>query len=266
MAKMDNMTKDDLVQRLAAFETRLSPREVRIASAIRRDLLNAGRFTIGQIAGQAGVDKSAVSRFARKLDYEKYGDLRDAAWRAGKAQVYDDASLPSSSLADAFGASVNRSSEAFEDVDHAALEDGLKRSATLVAGASRVVLCGIGAGRLLTSACGVGLARLGKPKKTLEVLPKTGEGWHYSSDLPLLIYVPIPGKAEETWTPDLLKFSDAFGPSILWTTSTASLKGHDQDVVLRISGAADLATTATTMVTFSEIFTDVCRSYMLDDR
>lgn len=263
---------DGLLHRLAGLEERLTGREARIVTEVRRDPGEAGRSTSAQIAGRAGVDKSAVSRLAVKLGYSDFRAFREAAWQAGKAPRGDGAvSASNHSLVTAVAAELKAVLEAVERTDLAALEEGVRDAAPLMECAARIMVSGVGAGETMVRSVATALKGMGKPVKatgiSLASPDNPPEEWHKPGDLLIVICVPVPGTPEQALKIDLTKLPGALGPVIFLTAGRKTrFNTRPDDLMLRVTGAADLKTIATAMIVFGRVFADTCLGRISSDR
>ncbi|HLI59006.1 MAG TPA: MurR/RpiR family transcriptional regulator [Solirubrobacteraceae bacterium] len=80
----------DLELRLAEVGGRLSPNDKRIAALLRDHAQELAFHTAESLAQGAGVSAAAVVRFARRLGYSSFRDLRDRA----RAELWSDQQQP----------------------------------------------------------------------------------------------------------------------------------------------------------------------------
>jgi len=76
-----------LADRIATANERLTPAERRIASAVLADPTLLAFGTVSDLAEQVGTSRPSVVRFARKLGFEGYADLREHAREDVSAQL-----------------------------------------------------------------------------------------------------------------------------------------------------------------------------------
>jgi DNA-binding MurR/RpiR family transcriptional regulator len=262
-----NEAIDTLTARLNGFDGQLTAREEQIASVLCANLSSVARDSITTIAARAGVEKSAISRFSKKLGYARYTDLRDAAWQAAlESADQSDGHSGQTAFEAAFKAAQQTSADAFAQVNHEGQSATMKRAATLVASADRLAICGVGHGRLLARPFSLGLAGKGK---TLTVQDSNLKGvhaisakgiatWHKPGDLLVLLYIPTRASAGKNRVPDPVEIPDHVGPVLYLTTRNFAPEVRAQDVVLQILCSDKPATIATTIVTCSVAFAQVC--------
>lgn len=255
---------DDLLRRLAECEERLTGREVRIVSEVRRDPGEAGRSTAAQIADRAGVDKSAVSRLSIRLGYSGFKAFREAVWRARQA-ARDGGAVSASdhSLVTAVDAELKAVLQAVERTDLAALEESVRQATPLVESAARIVVAGIGAGELMARSVAMSLRGMGKPVKTTGISLTSSdnppEKWLLPGDLLIAICVPMPGTPRKNFGASLATLPEVLGPAMIWTAGKTRIDTRPGDLVLRVTGGTGLTTITTGMSVFGKVFADTCR-------
>ena len=67
----------DLLRRVQTAEASFSPNDAAIAAFVRRNPFVLALSTADQLARQTGVSKAAVVRFAARLGYPGFTELRD---------------------------------------------------------------------------------------------------------------------------------------------------------------------------------------------
>jgi DNA-binding MurR/RpiR family transcriptional regulator len=160
------MHASDLRQQIDALGPRLSDADRRLASVLLADPTQTSYLSANEAARRAGIHPTSAVRFARKLGYENYSDLRSQLRAQLMRQEAEPATRVRQRLSRAAGGAVLsslvqsevRSLQALPaQVPAAALEG----AARLLAKAPRILLCGTGHAAALVSLLEMRLKRSG---------------------------------------------------------------------------------------------------------
>lgn len=163
----------DLARSVAAAEDRLTDADRRLAAALLADPARATYLSANEAARQAGVHPTSAVRFARKLGFENYSDLR--AQLRGSAMPQADAAasrmrtrLQRVASGRVLQALVDSEIRAMQDLPGQVSDAQLEAAARLVVKADRILVCGTGHAATLSALLALRLDRSGYNARGLD--------------------------------------------------------------------------------------------------
>ncbi len=222
----------------AAVET-LSPSLARVANFIRANPASVVDNTINELADLCDTSVASVVRFCRAIGFTGYAQLRMAlASEIGKerAQFGGGMSFGSDitdvdSLADIVAKIRSREILAIEETLASLDMDALESAASLIDGAKRILLYGIGASQFIATDLGHKLLRIASPAF---VLSDPHEAWACAAlPTPHTVAVAFSHRGETFETNRFVQIARSAGAATIGLTSVRdSTLGQGVDVVL----------------------------------
>lgn len=224
---------------IEAVSESLSPSLARVAAAVRSDPSIVVDSTINELAERCNTSVASVVRFCRSIGFSGYAQLRmSLATEIGKERAQFGAAISvgadigeSDSLADIVpkiaSLEILAIEETLANLDLASLE----RAVSLIDGASRVLLYGLGASQFIAADLGHKLLRIGRPAFALS---DPHEAWA-SAALPIegTVAIGFSHRGETVETISFLRTAKAAGAStIAVTNSPDSAFAHAADCLL----------------------------------
>lgn len=170
MGRDAEFAADDVLVRLRATMPQLQPAEQRVAGVVLADPARTAHLSITGLADEASTSVATVARFARKIGFHGYPNLRialagaaarEVALGAGERQPPADLD-DSASLGDVVRTIVHHEARALQETaEHLDLV-ALQRAVDAIAGADRVDIFGVGASGQVASDLQNKLVRIGR--------------------------------------------------------------------------------------------------------
>jgi DNA-binding MurR/RpiR family transcriptional regulator len=161
---------DDVLVRLRATLPQLQPAEQRVAGVVLGDPARVAHLSITGLADEASTSVATVARFARKIGFQGYPNLRialagaaarEVALGAGERQPPADLD-DSASLSDVVRTIIHHETRALQETaEHLDLVS-IQRAVDAIAAADRVEVFGIGASAQVASDLQHKLVRIGR--------------------------------------------------------------------------------------------------------
>jgi len=204
----------------------LTPSLARVASAIKSDPSIVLHSTINELAAQCDTSVATVVRFCRSIGLTGYAELRMAlATEIGKESAQFGGSI-------SIGADINEADSLAEitakiaSLEILAIEETLsnlnlhelERAVTLMDGADRVLLYGLGASQFIAADLGHKLLRIARPAF---VLSDPHEAWA-SAALPIVgtVAMGFSHRGETIETTDFLRIAHESGAQTIALTNS----------------------------------------------
>lgn len=217
----------------------MSPSLARVAAVIRADPSIVLDSTINELAELCATSVASVVRFCRSIGFSGYAQLRMAlATEIGKESAQFGGSISvgadideADSLAEITAKIASLEILAIEETLANLDMDSLERAVSLIDGADRVLLYGLGASQFIAADLGHKLLRIGRPAF---VLSDPHEAWSSAA-------LPIPGtvamgfshRGETVDTLNFLRIArEAGAPTIALTNSPESAFARAADCLL----------------------------------
>lgn len=224
---------------IEAASSGLSPSQARVAAVIRADPSVVLDSTINELAERCGTSVASVVRFCRSIGFSGYAQLRMAlATEIGKESAQFRGSISigadiaeTDSLAEIAAKIASLEILAIEETLANLDIDELERAVSLIDGADRVLLYGLGASQFIAADLGHKLLRIARPAF---VLSDPHEAWASASlPIPGTVAIGFSHRGETVETIDFLRIAkEAGAPTIALTNAPESAFARVADCLL----------------------------------
>lgn len=224
---------------IEAASSGLSPSQARVAAVIRADPSVVLDSTINELAERCGTSVASVVRFCRSIGFSGYAQLRmSLATEIGKESAQFRGSISigadiaeTDSLAEIASKIASLEILAIEETLANLDIDELERAVSLIDGAERVLLYGLGASQFIAADLGHKLLRIARPAF---VLSDPHEAWASASlPIPGTVAIGFSHRGETIETIEFLRIAkEAGAPTIALTNAPESAFARAADCLL----------------------------------